>query len=319
MSAGWARRGRGDARSSRRLVMGLLLTACERETVAPSNVEGKLPPGVVAEVGRERIAATSVQRVARAQGIAVRDAREAAISDALFAAYARETQSPAALAVSERSALSRILLEEVRRQAAAKGAPTDAEIDTVTKERWPELDRPVTVRTTHALVRTKAGDDETKARALAEQLAIALRGAASTQEFTQRAKAFSAKPFEIVAESLDPVTSDGRAFDPTKGPHGAPAGSYVEEYARAAHALSAPGDQSPVTKTSFGFHVIRLDERLPEVRVPPDERRAALEGEVMRRRAKKIVDDLVEKAKSGSLVEVSRAAEELTSRVRVAP
>jgi len=318
MSVDGARRDRGAARS-RLLATVLLLAACEREAVAPANVEGKLPPGVVAEVGPERIVTATVERVARAQGLAPRDARDAAISDALFAAFARETRGQASLAVSERSALSRVLLEQLRRQAVERGPATETELDTIAKERWTELDRPVTVRTTHALVRTKPGDDEPRARAIAEKLALALRGAASLQEFVERARAFSGAPFEVIVESLDPVTSDGRAFEPSKGPHGTPTGSYVEDYARAAHAIAAPGDHSPVTKTPYGFHVIRLDERLPEARVPLAERRAVLEAEATRRRAKKIVDELVEKAKAGTSIEVSRAAEELTSRVRVAP
>jgi peptidyl-prolyl cis-trans isomerase C len=172
------------------------------------------------------------------------------------------------------------------------------------------------------VVRVPDGGDEQKAKALAEKLAVALRAAASPKEFVDRAKAFPAAPFEIIAESLDPVTSDGRAFDPYKGPHGTVTGSYVEDYARAAHAISTPGEQSPVTKTRFGFHVIRLDERLPEQRISPEVRRLGVTSEVSRRRAKRHTDELLERLKgagAGGAIETVRAAEELTSRVRVAP
>lgn len=307
------------ARVLRVFAAALLCFGCERESAAPANVEAKLPPGVVADVGGERVAVATVERVAHAQGLSPEAARDAAISDALFAAFARETKGPAVLAVSERSALSRALLEEIRRNVASEGPPTDAEIELITKDRWPELDRPVTVRTTHALIRAQPNWDETKARATAERLRDTLRGATSAAEFLERAKAFDAKPFEVIAESLEPATVDGRAFDPARGPHGTITGSYVEDYTRAAHALVEPGDQSPVTKTRFGFHVIRLEERLPEARVPLAERRVSLAPEVMRRRAKRYVDGLVEKGKAGGSVEITRAAEELTSRVRVAP
>jgi hypothetical protein len=317
--SGRERRRDHGARALGVLVPALLATSCAPESAAPGNVEGKLPPGVVAQVGSERVLGASVARVARAQGLSAEAAREAAISDALFAALARETSGPAALAVAERSALSRVLLEEIRRQALSQGPATDAEIEIISKDRWPELDRPVTVRSSHALVRVKAGDDEAKARAAAERLAVTLRGAASAAEFIERAKSFDAKPFEVIAESLEPATVDGRAFDPAKGPHGTVTGSYVEDYTRAAHALASPGDQSPVTKTRFGFHVIRLEERLPEMRVSLAERRVSLEPEVLRRRAKRRVDELLEKAKAGGAIEISRAAEELTSHVRVAP
>jgi peptidyl-prolyl cis-trans isomerase C len=298
------------------------LVGCERDAPGPLRVEGKLPPGVVAEVARERVAGSTVARIVRAQGVSARVARDNAVSDALFAAAAREIAEPAELAVAERSALARSLLEQIRAQAEAAGPPKEEEIEAVMRERWPELDRPITVRTSHALVRVPERGDEQKARVLADKLATAVSSAASPKEFLDRAKAFSATPFELIAESLDPVTSDGRAFDPFKGPHGTVTGSYVVEYARAAHAISTPGEQSPVTKTSFGFHVIRLDERLPEQRSAPEVRRSTVTAEVIRRRAKRHTDELVERLKgggAGGAVETARAAEELTSRVRVAP
>jgi peptidyl-prolyl cis-trans isomerase C len=300
----------------------VLLIGCEREGPPLLRVEGKLPPGIVAEVGREPIAGTTVARIARAQGVSTEVARDRAISDALLSAAARKTARPAELAVAERSALARGLLEQIRARAEAAGPPSEAEIEAVMRERWPELDRPITVRTTHALVRVSQASDEEKAKALAEKLALTLRSAASPKEFVDRAKAFAAAPFEIIAESLDPVTSDGRAFDPYKGPNGTVTGSYVEDYARAAHAISTPGEQSPVTKTRFGFHVIRLDERLPEQRVPLEVRRPAVTSEVVRRRAKRHTDELLERLKGGGTgrtIETVRAAEELTSRVPVAP
>jgi hypothetical protein len=316
-------RGRCRPRAARALLCPLLgawlLIGCEREAPAPLRVEGKLPPGIVAEVAREVIAVSTVARIARAQGVSTRAARDSAVSDALFAAAAREMAEPTELAVAERSALARGLLEQIRAQAEAAGPPSDAENEAVMRERWPELDRPITVRTTHALVRVPEGGDEQKAKALAEKLATAVRGATSPKELVERAKAFPGAPFEIIAESLEPVTIDGRAFDPYKGPHGTVTGSYVEDYARAAHAISAPGEQSPVTKTRFGFHVIRLDERLPEQRVPPEVRRPTVTSEVFRRRAKRHTEELVERLKGGGAVETERAAEELTSRVRVAP
>jgi hypothetical protein len=247
-----------------------------------------LPSGVAASVGTELVLAGTVARIASARGIERETARELAIRDALFAAAVRANPSRAdSVAVAERANLARLVLEDLERHAKAAGAPTDSELDAVVAERWTDFDRPPSARTTHAVVLVKKPGDDAEARAVAERLATALRGASTSEEFTRRAQGFPAAPFEIRAERLPPVTADGRMWDPVGRP-GANYGTLDGDYARAANAIERAAEQSPIVKTAFGYHLIFLDERLPERRVPVDERRAALHDDIVARRAKKL-------------------------------
>jgi parvulin-like peptidyl-prolyl isomerase len=72
-------------------------------------------------------------------------------------------------------------------------------------------------------------------------------------------------------------------------------------------------------KSSFGYHVIRLDERYPEHRVPLEERRSLLAPEIQSHRAKLELDALMARLRAQTAVATERAAEALTALVRVEP
>jgi peptidyl-prolyl cis-trans isomerase C len=301
---------------------GALLVACALSCSAESRsvvARKTLPSGVAASVGNELVLSDTVARIAAARGVELVRARELAIRDALFAAAARATRERAdGVVVAERANLARRVLERFDQDADAAGPPTDAELAALTAERWVDFDRPPSVRTSHAVVRVKKPDDDAPARALAQRLAAALRGAATSAEFVERARAFPASPLEVVAEPLSPVTADGRMWEPTARP-GTQLPPVDVDYARAANALERPGEQSPLVKSAFGYHVIFLDERLPERRVTLDERRAALHGDVVVRRAKKQLDEALALLRRGTPIEIERSADSLTELVVVAP
>ncbi|HSU41923.1 MAG TPA: peptidylprolyl isomerase, partial [Polyangiaceae bacterium] len=169
--------GRGTARAALGVLFALMGACSER--AAPKLPEQRLPPGVVAVVGGERIAAGTVARIA-ARGEAPLEARRRAIEDALFAAAARQNPALAArVRVAERGVLARALLERLRDDAQALGPPTDDEISVLTARRWPELDRPPSAGTSHAVVLVKTPADDAPARALADELAAALKAVKS--------------------------------------------------------------------------------------------------------------------------------------------
>jgi hypothetical protein len=304
---------------SRRFARLLLATAacafsCSAES-RPTPASGTLPPGIAARVGGDLIETATIARIANARGVDGSHARDLAIKDALFAAAARTNPDRAAdVSVAERAILGRTLLETLRRRSENAGPPTDAEVSEMTAERWMDVDRPSSVRTTHAIVLVKSPNDAARARGVADELASALRGITDSAEFIERAQAMPTKSLEIRAERLSPVTADGRVWDPT-APPGTRFTTFDLDYARAANALREPGAHSPVTRSAFGFHVILLEERFPELRTSLEERRERFKAEIVARRGKKLLEGTVAELRRGTPVEVVRAADSLTALV----
>ncbi|HTQ03998.1 MAG TPA: peptidyl-prolyl cis-trans isomerase [Polyangiaceae bacterium] len=297
-----------------------LAAACGERSSAPEPARAALPPGVAAVAGGEQITVGTVERIARAEGVTLLEARQRGVTDALFSAAFRTDPSNAALvAGAERGALARALLERIRDDAHALGPPSDAEVRELTELRWPEFDRPPSAMTTHAVVLVKKPADDAPAKALAADLAVALKGAADGEELIRRAHAFPARGLQITAEHLPPVTLDGRVWDPNASPPTPLGGSLDLDFARAALALEHPGDQSGVVKSAFGYHVIELDRRFPELRVPLEERRRVFAADVYSGRAKRELDGLVARLRASTPVSTERAVDALTALVPVAP
>jgi hypothetical protein len=303
----------------RLFLAALFLPACG-EKRAPSAYHGTLGPGVAARVGADDIALATVQRIARARAVTPREARDLAIVDALFAEGARATSPSAQIATAERGVLARALLEEARQLGRTAGAPTDAEVEAVTKERWIELARPAAVRVTHVVVLAKKPEERREGRAIAERVAAALRGATKSQDFEQRVAGLGTKEIGVKVERLSPVTPDGRVFElAVAGRPPAELGGLDAGFTRAAHAIEKPGDLSPIVDTPFGFHVIFLEERLAAVQPSLEERRRLLTPEIHSRRAERALAETKQRLKAGTAVEVARDAETLTALVPVAP
>jgi peptidyl-prolyl cis-trans isomerase C len=297
----------------RAAVLVFALAACGSEPAKGKRVSGPLPSGVVARVASSDISQRSVEQIALAQRLTPRKALEKAVPDALFALEAQLRLPRATRAASERAALARALLETLAADAEAKGPASDAEIQRVTAERWVDLDRPVSVRTSHAVVLLPKTGDPSRARSLAERIQQAVHGIRDPEAFLRAARAVPTDGLSIRAERLPYVTPDGRAISTDR--QRVPAGEFDEVFSRAANALQAPGDQSPVIQTRFGYHVILLEERLPERRMPEAERRAALGPEVLSRRADTLRRELVVALKQKTRVEVQRDAEEQTAQL----
>lgn len=309
---------RGIARATLGVLLALT-TACG-ERSAPKPTAERLPPGVLAVVGDERVTAGTVGRIAAREGVLPLEARRRAIEDALFAASSRKTPALAPrVSVAERGVLARAVLERLRDDAHALGPPTDAEISALTAKRWPELDRPPSVATSHAVVLVKKPADDAPARALAKDLAAALADAKSGDELVKRAQAFPARGLEIHAERLPAVTTDGRLWDPNTQPPKPLTGTFDLDFARAANALTTPGEQSGIVKSAFGYHVIVLDVPYPEQRMPLAERSALLADDVFSERAKRALDALLAPLRAATPVSTERAVDALTASVPVLP
>jgi peptidyl-prolyl cis-trans isomerase C len=305
----------------RALLVALGLVCCDdAPATAPAIIVEDLPPGVVARVGDQLIAASSVAHVASAQRISAAEARERLVKDALFAAHGRALlDAQGGMAQVERAALARALIEELDRQSRAAGEPSDAEIARLTEQRWAELDRPPAARTTHAVVLVKAETERDRARALSEKIAAAVREAKDAKVFRERASAVPKGALEVRVEALPPVTSDGRVIAPRKPtPSGAPE-RFDLTFSAAANALSEVGQQSPVVESAYGFHVILLEEKLPAVRLPLERRRQLLRDEALAGRARAAKDRLELELARATKIEIDPAARVLTAEVRIQP
>jgi peptidyl-prolyl cis-trans isomerase C len=295
----------------------LALIACSKAPRAKHSVShGRLPQGIVARVGPDDISIDTVGRIARAEGITVAAAREHALSDALFAADAKSVfRGRDLLPVLERSAYARSLLDGMKRDALALGPATDAEVATLTEQRWRELDRPEAARTTHAIALVEKPADDAAARAIAQRIFDAVRGTRSAAEFLRLAQGVPADAVKVQVQRLPAVTGDGRVFDPDNPGAGSDQ-MFDPDFAKAALKL-AVGEISEPTKSRFGYHVIFCEERLPEHRVPLEERRALLYDEAIKHRAERAKEELLARLSAAQSFQVSRAVDDLTSRVQV--
>ncbi|HYQ28965.1 MAG TPA: peptidyl-prolyl cis-trans isomerase [Polyangiaceae bacterium] len=282
-----------------------------------SVTRGRLPAGVVAKVGSEEVAFETVTKIARAQNVTPSVARDLAIHDAAFAAAARAGFADGSVTlVVERAAWARALLETLKAEAAARGAPTDTEVSEVSALRWQDFDRPETVRTTHAVAIVTQPTQDAAARAIAQRVFEAVRGVNDPAEFLRLAQAVPHEGVDVRAERLPAITPDGRVYYPEGAPPDAANQHFDEQFARAAHRL-APGQISEPTKTVFGYHVILCEARLPEQRVPLQERRVLLTDEVLKRRAERSKQELLGRLSSATPILITRSVEDLTAQVQV--
>lgn len=286
----------------------------KESVVAPVEM-GNIEAGVVARVGAERIFADEVARIATAQGVDVSAARELAIRDALYASQAKadgmDADVDTQLVVN--AALARRMLRKMLDDADRAGPVTDEELETVMKRRWLELDRPEGFRVVHAVVRTKEGADEaTRSRAAA--VARAVRDAALpvaelakttppsreqvdpvVDAFKRAAEGVARDGFDVKVESLEPVAADGRVLSLSGG-------GYEKPFVEGASKLTTRGEVSEVVLTPYGCHVLLLLERIPEARVPLEERRQSVREEVLWMRSAAARSKLLERLRPGVLV-----------------
>lgn len=302
-------------RGARTFVL-FLATACGSRDRTETTSD--LAEGIVAMVGKEPIAKSTVERIAAAQSLAARPALDRALSDALFANEGARRVHPARIRTAERRALARLLLEHTWSEARAEGRPTDAEIAAETARRWWEVDRPPLRRTTHAVVLVSANADESRARAFAQRVAHTVEPATDAATFRSLAASLKEPGLDLRVEDLEPVAANGNALDPSHlPPPGSRLTTYDPAFVEAAFRIPGVGRQSGVVRSSFGYHVILFTELVPEHRVPLEERRERFEEEVLLGRANRLRDAALERARSVDRVEVERAAGELTEKVNV--
>jgi hypothetical protein len=294
-------------RPARALPLVLLLSALACSDSARPPEQAALGGEIAARVGTDVIPVALVGKVAADQQVDAREAIRRLIDDAVSANGARarglDRARPASWLLT--AARARWIADRIMAEARESGPPTDAEITELTRLHWREVDRPPAVRVVHALVQRSKKPDEAlsvRARALAADLHAAVLSAKDADDFQAKANAVPhPSDLEVVVQPLPAFASDGAI---TEGD-----GGIIGPFAKAAHALAEVGDTSGIVETPFGWHVIRLVERIPEQRMPIEARRAAFGEEAFMRRARKATEAKIAALRVTTPVEVSPSSE----------
>lgn len=294
------------------------LVGCSGRRADPTLYDAaRLAPGIVARVGDENITAGLLTAVAKQQNLSKQAAERVVFGQALLATEARTRfEGTGLIRVGERAAYSRALLDRIREEAKAGGPAKDSELRELRDERWMDFDRPVAVRTAHAVVISKGEADDAAAKAAAERIAEATRGVSDPEKFWELANAVDTSPLDKRVEGLPFMTADGRAvYLDSADPRRAKKQSFDPAFAKAANAIAEVGQQSGVVKSKFGYHVILLLERVDAQRYELSELRPLLTRDVYERRARQRLQELVDRLKARNLPELSRNVDELTALV----
>ena len=284
---------------------------------APVQENAALGGEIAARVNGEPIPLSVVMSVAGAGKLPVEEALRRVVDDAVAAHAAKERgldrRPPAAWQLeATRARLASIRLLEVARRA---GPPNDEEVARLSEVHWAEVDRPPSVRVQHAiLLRPKSAADAPRLKAAAPGLVSAVAGARDDADFEAKAKAYFAATGATESsrvESLPPFTDKGVV---TEG-----GGEMDATFAAAAFAISTVGGTSSVVETSFGWHVIRLLERLPERRMPIEMRRIAFAEEVVAHRAHDLLVERLKALQATHPVTISDAADAMMQSVSRSP
>lgn len=288
----------------RALALVFASAVCSCQGAVERTDQAALGGDVAARVGRETIPVSLVERVSTEQRVSPRDALARLVDDAVAAdaARARGMASRAPAAWLMRAALARMTADHLRQEAQGAGPPTDEEVRALSERYWQTVDRPEGLRVIHAIVkRPKDPSLAPRAKATAEDVRAAVASAKSPEEFKTLASAVShPKEVEILVESLPAFAPDGRVVEG--------GGAMIESFARAAATLKLVGDTTGLVETTFGWHVIRLVERVPEERMPMEARRVAFADETTVLRARTALDARLIELRQRHPVEVSPAA-----------
>jgi peptidyl-prolyl cis-trans isomerase C len=155
---------------------------------------------------------------------------------------------------------------------------TDEELNKYYESHKAEFKKPQEIDTSQIVVKTEQEAKEIKAKL------------AAGEDFAELAKKFS----------LDPTarTTGGKVgFQPK--------GALIPEYDAAAFKLQKPGQISPIVKTQFGYHIIRLEGVKPPQQVPFAEVKDFIKQKLAQERQQEVLEKYIDGLKKASKISIN--------------
>jgi hypothetical protein len=274
-----------------RVTLVLVLACGQRSVPAPSLVP---LGGDVARVGTVHVPMSLVARVVRARGVAPRDALDGIVDDALLAQAAKTAnlEGEPSVAWASTATMARLVPERLYSEARSRGAPATDEL--------------AMVQVVHAVVLRSPTLSHARALALAKAVSHAVSSARSDSEFEDLAKKVPHPGAQVNVERLPKfdasgLADEGQEFDAT--------------FVAAAFRLRTRGETSVIVQTPFGWHVIRLIDRLAPDPTTLEARRRDLADAVLWMRVRTRLDALLNGEDKRTKVEVSSTADDLIANV----
>ncbi len=253
--------------------------------------------GDAARIADATIPASLVVRIARARHEGVRRALDDLVEDALLAraATARGLDREPAVEWASAATMARLVSQRLGDEARAAGAPTDDEL--------------ASVRVVHAVVRRSPTVSTARASATADAILRAVTAARDDGDFEALANEVPHLGVQVIVERVPEFDATGR----TSG------GAEMDRnFVAAALALHVRGQRSDIVETPFGWHVIRLLERVAPDPESIERLRRDLDGSVREVRVRTQVSAILRAERRRVPVEISAAAPALMTEAAAA-
>jgi peptidyl-prolyl cis-trans isomerase C len=143
------------------------------------------------------------------------------------------------------------------------------------------------LKASHILLRVPPGSSESLKEGMRQQVRQLIARLKKGEDFEKVAKKYS--------QDVGSAAKGGKLDDFTRG-------QLAPAFEQAAFALE-PGELSDVVETPFGFHIIRLDERLPSERLSFEDSRERIKQHILNTRRQKAVERLVATLRSKAKIE----------------
>jgi peptidyl-prolyl cis-trans isomerase C len=148
------------------------------------------------------------------------------------------------------------------------------------------FEKPEQVRASHILIKVAEDDDEDKKATARKKIEDVLEKVAAGEDFARLARTYSEGPSRTQGGDLG-------YFDRRK---------MVKPFSDAAFRLQ-PGETSPIVKTRFGYHIIKVVDRKPETKLAYDDIKPRLIESLKKKKMQDAIGAYVNEVKSSATIQ----------------